>query len=131
MTSLSVTEKSKSGNGRVDRSSLKKKDKNVVQALNRQLDRLDISSCESLEVTNRRRSMSREDRARFKFSHSIYDKAAMMFDSLSDGKGPLTSSPTFETEFEKRRAYSLAFAAKRCKHFSYFIFEVRKFLRRN
>jgi len=114
MSSLSVTEKSKSGNGRVDRrSSVKKKDKNVAHALNRQLDRLDISSCESLEVTNRRRSMSREDRARFKFSHSVYDKAAMMFDSLSDGKGVLTSSPTFETEFEKRRAYSLAFAAKK------------------
>ena len=48
------------------------------------------------------------------FSHSIYDKAAQIFLHLK-GKIPATELPTFEEDFERRRAYSLAFGAKRCK----------------
>lgn len=48
------------------------------------------------------------------FSHAIYEKAALIFLHLK-GEIPATELPTFEEDFERRRAYSLAFGAKRCK----------------
>ena len=48
------------------------------------------------------------------FSHSIYEKAAEIYRHL---KGEIVSSqlPTFDEDLERRRAYSLAFGAKRCE----------------
>lgn len=48
------------------------------------------------------------------FSHSIYDKAAEIYRHLK-GEIPSSQLPTFEEDLERRRAYSLAFGAKRCK----------------
>lgn len=63
-----------------------------------------------------KRPVSRENRALKKFSHAVYSKAALMLDHLIEAKGNVsTESLGFESEFERRRAYSLAFAAKRCK----------------
>ena len=95
------------------RSSLKKREKQLKDFQ---------KNFESLNVVpqneqKRPKSVSRDDRARLKFSHSVYDKAAIMFQQLNEGKMESTSAlPEFETEFEKRRAYSLAFAAKRCMY---------------
>ena len=49
------------------------------------------------------------------FSHSIYDKAAEIYRHL---KGEITASqlPSFDEDLERRRAYSLAFGAKRCEY---------------
>ena len=53
------------------------------------------------------------------FSHVIYEKAALVYVYL---KGETDSSlPTFDDERVKRRAYSLAFGAKKCKQFLPFI----------
>ena len=48
------------------------------------------------------------------FSHAIYDYASKVFLHL---KGELSSSelPVFENDLERRRAYSMAFGAKRCE----------------
>lgn len=48
------------------------------------------------------------------FSHPIYEKAAEIYRHL---KGEIVSSqlPTFDEDLERRRAYSLAFGAKRCE----------------
>lgn len=58
---------------------------------------------------------------RNKFSHSIYETAAKMYSYLR-GEIPSTSLPAFKDEFQKRRAYSVAFATKRCKVFSSLLF---------
>lgn len=50
------------------------------------------------------------------FNHVIYEKAAQIFLHLK-GQIPATELPKFEDDFERRRAYSLAFGAKRCKFF--------------
>lgn len=49
------------------------------------------------------------------FSHSIYDKAAEIYRHLK-GEIPASQLPTFDEDLERRRAYSLAFGAKRCKY---------------
>lgn len=46
------------------------------------------------------------------FSHSIYEKAAEIYRHLK-GEIPSSQLPTFEEDLERRRAYSLAFGAKR------------------
>jgi len=72
-------------------------------------------SDKTLEET--KRPISRDERAQIKFGHHIYNKAASLFESLKDSeenKGK-KQSIEFESEFERRRAYSLSFAAKRCK----------------
>jgi hypothetical protein len=48
------------------------------------------------------------------FSHAIYENASKIFQYL---KGEITSSqlPVFEDDLERRRAYSMAFGAKRCE----------------
>lgn len=48
------------------------------------------------------------------FSHLIYENASKVLLHL---KGQLTSSelPVFSDDLERRRSYSLAFGAKRCK----------------
>lgn len=48
------------------------------------------------------------------FSHTIYENASKIFQHL---KGQITTSqlPVFDDDLERRRAYSLAFGAKRCK----------------
>ena len=47
------------------------------------------------------------------FNHIIYEKAALIYAHL---KGePDTLLPTFDDERVKRRAYSLAFGAKKCE----------------
>lgn len=48
------------------------------------------------------------------FSHSIYEKAAEIYRHLK-GEIPSSQLPTFEDDLERRRAYSVAFGAKRCK----------------
>lgn len=48
------------------------------------------------------------------FSHSIYEKAAEIYRHLK-GEIPSSQLPTFDEDLERRRAYSLAFGAKRCK----------------
>lgn len=62
-----------------------------------------ISQSETVVSTRRRRDT---------FSHSIYEKAAEIYRHL---KGEISSSqlPTFDDDLERRRAYSLAFGAKR------------------
>lgn len=64
-----------------------------------------ISQSETVVSTRRRRDT---------FSHSIYEKAAEIYRHL---KGEISSSqlPTFDDDLERRRAYSLAFGAKRCE----------------
>ena len=95
------------------RSSLKKREKQLKD-FQKNLESLSLVP---QNEQKRPKSVSRDDRARLKFSHSVYDKAAMMFEQLNEGKTESTSAlPEFETEFEKRRAYSLAFAAKRCMY---------------
>ena len=95
------------------RSSLKKREKQLKD-FQKNLESLNLVP---QNEQKRPKSVSRDDRARLKFSHSVYDKAAMMFEQLNEGKMESTSAlPEFETEFEKRRAYSLAFAAKRCMY---------------
>ena len=95
------------------RSSLKKREKQLKD-FQKNLESLNLVP---QNEQKRPKSVSRDDRARLKFSHSVYDKAAMMFEQLNEGKTESTSAlPEFETEFEKRRAYSLAFAAKRCMY---------------
>lgn len=95
------------------RSSLKKREKQLKD-FQKNLESLNVVP---QNEQKRPKSVSRYDRARLKFSHSVYDKAAMMFEQLNEGKMDSTSAlPEFETEFEKRRAYSLALAAKRCMH---------------
>ncbi|XP_066933621.1 putative methyltransferase NSUN7 [Clytia hemisphaerica] len=61
---------------------------------------------------NSKRPISREERAQIKFGHTIYNKAANLFELLKDNT-VVQPKIEFENEFEKRRAYSLAFAAKR------------------
>lgn len=63
-----------------------------------------------------KRPISQENRALKKFSHTVYNKAALMLDRLIEAKGMPTEFLEFESEFERRRVYSLAFAAKRCKY---------------
>ena len=65
-------------------------------------------------VEESKRPISREERAQIKFGHPVYSKAASLFESL---KGTIEEVPKleFENEFVKRRAYSLAFAGKRCE----------------
>ena len=95
------------------RSSLKKREKQLKD-FQKNLESLNVVP---QNEQKRPKSVSRYDRVRLKFSHSVYDKAAMMFEQLNEGKMDSTSAlPEFETEFEKRRAYSLALAAKRCMH---------------
>lgn len=53
-------------------------------------------------------------RRRDTFSHSIYEKAAEIYRHLK-GEIPSSQLPTFDEDLERRRAYSLAFGAKRCK----------------
>ena len=70
----------------------------------------------SLEET--KRPISRDERAQIKFAHPVYNKAASLFESLKDSeenKGR-KQNIEFDSEFERRRAYSLSFAAKRCKY---------------
>ena len=73
---------------------------------------LNLPGTNNVEET--KRPISREERAQIKFGHPIYSKAASLFESL---KGTMedTLKLDFENEFEKRRAYSLALAAKRCE----------------
>lgn len=56
----------------------------------------------------------RNKNVRNKFSHKMYENATLIYAYF---KGEITSSqlPTFSDEYQKRRAYSIAFAAKRCK----------------
>jgi len=51
-------------------------------------------------------------RRRDTFSHSIYEKAAEIYRHLK-GEIPSSQVPTFDEDLERRRAYSLAFGAKR------------------
>lgn len=56
------------------------------------------------------------------FSHIIYEKAAIIFAYL---KGePDSFLPTFGDERVKRRSYSLAFGAKKCKQSFYTIYKL-------
>ena len=63
------------------------------------------SQSETVVSTRRRRDT---------FSHSIYEKAAEIYRHLK-GEIPSLQLPTFEEDLERRRAYSLAFGAKRCE----------------
>ncbi len=60
---------------------------------------------------------------RNKFSHRIYSDAGEIYRYLN-GEIQTAALPSFADEYEKRRAYSVAFSAKRCKQvcdlFSYF-----------
>lgn len=49
------------------------------------------------------------------FSHSIYEKAGEIYRHLK-GEIPSAQLPTFDEDLERRRAYSLAFGAKRCEY---------------
>lgn len=61
-----------------------------------------------------RRPVSKDERVRIKFGHQVYSKAAILFESLKDSQNTTNyTSLEFHNEFEKRRAFSLAFAAKR------------------
>ena len=51
------------------------------------------------------------------FSHSIYEKAAEIYRHLK-GEIPSSQLPTFDEDLERRRAYSLAFGAKRCEYYA-------------
>jgi len=53
-------------------------------------------------------------RRRDTFSHSIYEKASEIYRHLK-GEIPSSQLPTFDEDLERRRAYSLAFGAKRCE----------------
>lgn len=64
-----------------------------------------ISQSETVVSTRRRRDT---------FSHSIYEKAAEIYRHLK-GEIPSSQLPTFDEDLERRRAYSLAFGAKRCE----------------
>ena len=54
------------------------------------------------------------------FSHSIYEKSAEIYRHLK-GQIPASQLPTFDEDLERRRAYSLAFGAKRCECSQYAI----------
>ncbi|CAH3176276.1 unnamed protein product [Porites evermanni] len=75
-----------------------------------------VKSQHGSAVSNARISQSETSVATRKkrdtFSHSIYEKAAEIYRHL---KGEIVSSqlPTFDEDLERRRAYSLAFGAKR------------------
>lgn len=77
-----------------------------------------VKSQHESAVSNARISQSETSVATRKkrdtFSHSIYEKAAEIYRHL---KGEIVSSqlPTFDEDLERRRAYSLAFGAKRCE----------------
>lgn len=77
-----------------------------------------VKSQHGSAVSNARISQSETSVATRKkrdtFSHSIYEKAAEIYRHL---KGEIVSSqlPTFDEDLERRRAYSLAFGAKRCE----------------
>lgn len=64
-----------------------------------------ISESETAVITRKKRDT---------FSHSIYEKAAEIYRHLK-GEIPSSQLPTFEDDLERRRAYSVAFGAKRCK----------------
>ena len=64
-----------------------------------------ISQSETVVSTRRRRDT---------FCHSIYEKAAEIYRHLK-GEIPSSQLPTFDDDLERRRAYSLAFGAKRCE----------------
>ena len=48
------------------------------------------------------------------FGHKMYENAAIIY-AYFNGEVAATLLPKFTTEYEKRRAYGIAFAAKRCK----------------
>ena len=64
-----------------------------------------ISQSETVVTTRRRRDT---------FSHAIYEKAAQIYLHLK-GEVPASQLPSFDDDLERRRAYSLAFGAKRCE----------------
>lgn len=69
-------------------------------------------------VSNARLSQSKTAisarKKRDTFSHSIYEKSAEIYRHLK-GQIPASQLPTFDEDLERRRAYSLAFGAKRCE----------------
>lgn len=95
------------GSSRRRRSSFTDQNKNKV-------DETENLTLLGTPVEDIKRPISREERAQIKFGHPIYSKAATLFESLKGTTGERLKLD-FENEFEKRRAYSLAFAAKRCK----------------
>lgn len=93
------------GSSRRRRSSFTDQNKNKV-------DETENLTLLGTPVEDIKRPISREERAQIKFGHPIYSKAASLFESLKGTTGERLKLD-FENEFEKRRAYSLAFAAKR------------------
>ena len=51
------------------------------------------------------------------FGHRMYEDAAVIYAYFA-GEIAASSLPKFHNEYQKRRAYSIAFAAKRCKKIS-------------
>lgn len=49
-----------------------------------------------------------------KFGHKMYENAALIY-AYFRGEVKVSSIQPFNDEYQKRRAYSIAFAAKRCK----------------
>lgn len=81
----------------------------VKQRASREVSSTRISTSETSAATRKKRDA---------FNHYIYEKAAEIYRHLK-GEIPSSQLPTFEEDLERRRAYSLAFGAKRCeyKHF--------------
>lgn len=60
-------------------------------------------------------AMPKEKKLQLKFGHQMYDNAATVFGYLT-GEISASALPSFVNEYQKRRAYSVAFATKRCMY---------------
>ena len=77
----------------------------VKNAGNDAISNVRISQSESTVIARKKRDT---------FSYSIYEKSGEIYRHLK-GQIPSSQLPTFDEDLERRRAYSLAFGAKRCK----------------
>ena len=95
--------------------------KNEIQRDPKDDNNEDVSMENATMQDNKEGTKKQNEKLKNKFSHKMYENAALIYAYF---KGELTVSmiPSFIDEYQKRRAYSIAFAAKRCKKIFYFGF---------